>query len=140
MRLARRVLPPALLVLALLGAWELYVDLGGVDPLVLPAPHAVASSLYDDRSLLWNNFLVTAKEVLLGSALAVFLGFALSVAIRFSSTLRAAVYPLLIGSQAVPVVIIAPVLVLWLGFGLVPKLVVIVLVSFFPVVVTTLFF
>ncbi len=138
MRVVRRALPPAILLLALLGAWELYVDLGGVDSLVLPAPHAVASSLWNDRSLLWSNFLVTAEEVLLGSALAVVLGFALAVAIRFSNTLRAALYPLLIGSQAVPVVIFAPVLALWLGFGLGPKLVVIVLVSFFPVVVTTL--
>jgi putative hydroxymethylpyrimidine transport system permease protein len=138
MRLARRVLPPAILLLALFGAWELYVDLGGVDPLVLPPPHDVARSLYDDRSLLLSNFLVTAKEVVLGSVLAVVLGFGLAVAIRFSRTLRAAAYPLLIGSQAVPVVVIAPVLVLWLGFGLAPKLVVIALVSFFPVVVTTL--
>jgi putative hydroxymethylpyrimidine transport system permease protein len=137
-RLARRVLPPAILLIALLGAWELYVDLGGVDPLVLPPPHAVASSLWDDRSLLWSNLLVTAKEVLLGSTLAVVLGFALAVAIRFSNTLRAALYPLLIGSQAVPIVIIAPVLIYWLGFGLGPKLAVIALVSFFPVVVTTL--
>ena len=60
-----------LLVLALLiGAWELYVDLGGADPLVLPAPHAVARALYDDRGLLWSNFLTTAEEVLLGIALA----------------------------------------------------------------------
>ena len=44
------------------GAWELYVDLGGVDPLILPAPHAVASALYDDRATLWSNFLVTARE------------------------------------------------------------------------------
>jgi putative hydroxymethylpyrimidine transport system permease protein len=138
MRLARRVLPPAILLLALFGAWELYVDLGGVDRLVLPAPHDVARSLFDDRSLLLSNLLVTAKEVLLGGVLAVVLGFGLAVAIQFSRTLRAAVYPLLIGSQAVPVVVIAPVLLIWLGFGLAPKLVVIALVSFFPVVVTTL--
>ena len=52
--------PAALLILALLGAWELYVDLGGVDSLILPAPHAVAAAMYDDRGLLWSNFLVTA--------------------------------------------------------------------------------
>jgi putative hydroxymethylpyrimidine transport system permease protein len=138
MRLARRVLPPAILLLVLFGAWELYVDLGGVDRLVLPAPRDVARSLFEDRSLLLSNLLVTAKEVLLGGVLAVVLGFGLAVAIQFSRTLRAAVYPLLIGSQAVPVVVIAPVLLIWLGFGLAPKLVVIALVSFFPVVVTTL--
>lgn len=137
----RRVLkgvPPVLLLLTLLGIWELYVDLGGVDPLVLPAPHAVAKALYADRSLLWSNFLVTAREVMLGSLVALVLGLALAIGIHFSRTLRAALYPLIIASQAVPVVILAPVLVLWLGFGIAPKLVVIALVSFFSVVVTTL--
>ena len=68
MRSALNGWPALLLLLVLLGAWELYVDLGGADPLILPAPHAVASTLYTDRSLLWSNFLVTAEEVLLGIA------------------------------------------------------------------------
>jgi putative hydroxymethylpyrimidine transport system permease protein len=138
MRRLRQGLPAALLLAGLIGIWELYVDLHGATfSLVLPAPHQVAQALYTDRGLLWSNFLVTAKEVLLGILLAAAVGFMLSVAIHFSPTLRRAVYPLLVASQAVPVVILAPVLVLWLGFGLAPKLVVIALVSFFPIVVTT---
>jgi NitT/TauT family transport system permease protein/putative hydroxymethylpyrimidine transport system permease protein len=126
------------LLLALLGIWELYADLGGGDRLILPAPHDVAKALFTDRSLLWSNFLVTAQEVLLGILVAAIAGLALAVAIHFSRTLRAAVYPLLVASQTVPIPILAPVLVLWLGFGLLPKLVVIALVSFFSIVVTTL--
>jgi putative hydroxymethylpyrimidine transport system permease protein len=129
---------PALLLVALVGAWELYVDLGGADPLILPAPHAVATALYNDRSLLWSNFVVTAEEVLLGILLAAVAGFACAVAIHFSETLRRAVYPLLVASQTIPIPMIAPVLVLWLGFSILPKLAVIGLVSFFPIVVTTL--
>jgi NitT/TauT family transport system permease protein/putative hydroxymethylpyrimidine transport system permease protein len=129
---------PALLLLALLGIWELYVDLGGVEPLILPAPHAVASALFNDRSLLWSNFLVTAEEVLLGIAVAAAAGLVLAVAIHFSQSLRQAVYPLLVASQAVPVPILAPILITWLGFGILPKLAVIALVSFFSIVVTTL--
>jgi NitT/TauT family transport system permease protein/putative hydroxymethylpyrimidine transport system permease protein len=129
---------PALLLLALLGIWELYVDLGGVEPLILPAPHAVASALFTDRSLLWSNFLVTAEEVLLGIAVAAAAGLVLAVAIHFSRSLRQAVYPLLVASQAVPVPILAPILITWLGFGILPKLAVIALVSFFSIVVTTL--
>ncbi len=130
----------ALLVLVvLLGAWELYVDLGGANALILPAPHAVASALYRDRALLWSNFLTTAAEILLGIALAAVAGLAFAVALHFSRrTLRPAVYPLLIASQTIPIALLAPVLVLWLGFGLAPKLVVIALVSFFSIVVTTL--
>ncbi len=130
--------PAALLLLALLGGWEAFVDLGGADPLILPAPHAIAAALYDNRSLLWSNFIVTAEEVLLGIVLAAAAGFVCAVAIHFSLTLRRAVYPLLVASQTIPIPMIAPVLVLWLGFSILPKLVVIALVSFFPIVVTTL--
>ena len=130
---------PLLLLVLLLGVWELYVDLGGADPLILPPPHAVAQALYDDRSLLWSNFLVTAEEISLGILVAGATGLAFAIALHFSpGTLRPAVYPLLIATQAVPVVLLAPVLVLWLGFGLAAKLVVIAIVSFFSIVVTTL--
>lgn len=131
-------IPAALLLAGLLGAWELYVDLGGADPLILPAPHAIAKALYTDRSLLWSNFLVTAQEVLLGIVVAALLGLALALAIHFSRTLRRALYPLVIASQTIPIPMIAPLLALWLGFGIKPKLAVIALVSFFPIVVTAM--
>jgi NitT/TauT family transport system permease protein/putative hydroxymethylpyrimidine transport system permease protein len=128
-----------LLLTVLIGIWEAYVDLGGADPLILPAPHQVASALYTDRSLLWSNFLVTAEEVLLGIAAAAAIAFVCAIALHLSGrTLRPAVYPLLIASQTIPIPMIAPLLVLWLGFGILPKLVVIALVSFFSIVVTTL--
>jgi len=128
---------PLALLTVLIGVWELYVDLGGADPLILPPPHAIAKALYTDRGLLWSNFLVTAGEVLLGILVAACAGLLLALAVHFSKALRQALYPLLIASQAVPVPMIAPLLVLWLGFGIAPKLVVIALVSFFPIVVTT---
>jgi NitT/TauT family transport system permease protein/putative hydroxymethylpyrimidine transport system permease protein len=128
---------PLVLLALLIGIWELYVDLGGADPLILPTPHAVAKALYSDRGLLWSSFLVTAQEVLLGILVAACAGLLLALAVHFSKTLRQALYPLLIASQAVPIPMIAPLLVLWLGFGIAPKLVVIALVSFFPIVVTT---
>ncbi len=137
-RLGAAAWRPLLVVVALLGVWELYVDLGGADPLILPAPHAVAQSLYDDRSLLWSNFLVTAQEVLLGILVAAAAALVLATAMHFFVTVRSSVYPLLIASQTIPIPMLAPVLVFWLGFGILPKLVVIALVSFFSIVVTTL--
>jgi ABC-type nitrate/sulfonate/bicarbonate transport system permease component len=127
-----------LLVAVLLGGWELYADVGGVDDFILPAPSQIATALWDDRSLLWSNLLVTGQEVGLGILLALVLGFVLAVVLHFSGALRRGVYPLLVASQAVPIVIIAPLLVVWFGFGIVPKLAIIALVCFFPVVVTTL--
>jgi NitT/TauT family transport system permease protein/putative hydroxymethylpyrimidine transport system permease protein len=130
---------PAVVLALLIGGWELYADLGSSSRrLILPAPHEVAHALYSDRSLLWSNFLVTAQEVLLGILVAAAVAFVLAVAIHFSRTLRRALYPLLVASQAIPIPMIAPLLVLWLGFSVGPKLVVIALVSFFPIVVTTL--
>lgn len=128
----------ALLVLVLLGAWELYAELGGIDQFLLPAPSDVAASLWTDRGLLWDNFTVTAGEVLLGIAVSVAAGVALAVAIHLSRTLRRATYPLLVASQTIPIVIVAPLLVAWLGYDLGPKLAIVGLICFFPVVVTTL--
>jgi NitT/TauT family transport system permease protein/putative hydroxymethylpyrimidine transport system permease protein len=126
------------LLLGLLGLWELYVDAGGADPLILPAPHAVAVSLYDDRSLLWSNFLVSAEEILLGIVLAAAAAMLIASAMHFFVTVRRASLPLLIASQTIPIPMLAPILVLWLGFGLLPKVIVVALVSFFSIVVTTL--
>jgi NitT/TauT family transport system permease protein/putative hydroxymethylpyrimidine transport system permease protein len=131
------VLPPALLVIALLAAWELYVELADVEEQLLPAPHAVASALWSARGLLWHNFTVTAEEVVLGIGLALTAGFALAVLIHLAPIARRSLYPLLVGSQAVPIPVIGVLLVFWLGFGLFPKLLVIALICFFPVVVTT---
>ncbi len=135
---ARLIALPALLLAALLGLWETFVDLGGADPLLLPAPHAVARALYDDRALLWSSFLVTGREIALGIALGIVVALICSVGIHFSELARRAVYPLLVASQAVPIPLIAPLLLAVLGFAILPKLAIIALVAFFPVVVTTL--
>jgi len=100
-----------LLIAMLLGAWELYADVGGVDEFILPAPSQIGQALWDDRSLLASNLAVTAQEVGLGILVALVLGFVLAVALHFSGVLRRGAYPLLVASQAVPIVIIAPLLV-----------------------------
>jgi ABC-type nitrate/sulfonate/bicarbonate transport system permease component len=116
-------LPAALLALALLGAWELYVQLGSVSPIVLPAPHEVATEAWRNAGLLGANLELTAQEVGLGVLLALILGFVLGVLIHLSPTLRRAVYPLAVAAQAVPVALIAVLLVLGGGGGVLPKLV-----------------
>ena len=133
----RRAAAP-LLALALLGVWELYARSGAVDEFILPAPTAIAEAAYDDRALLWDNFWVTALEVAAGIAVSAAAAFALAVALHFNRTARGAIFPLLVGTQAVPIVIIAPLLVVWWGFGLAPKLAIVAIVCFFPIVVTTL--
>ncbi len=136
-RKAINALPAILLAAVLLGAWEIYVDVADVEADLLPAPHAVAAALWNNGDLLWRNFAVTAEEVALGLALALLSGFALAVALHLSPLLRRAAYPLAVGSQAIPIPVIGVLLVFWWGFGLFPKLVVIALICFFPVVVAT---
>jgi putative hydroxymethylpyrimidine transport system permease protein len=125
----------ALIVLVGLAGWEAIVRLGFVDELILPAPTQVADSLWTDRSLLAPDLATTTWEVLLGLAAAITAGALLGVAMHVSPRARNALRPLVIGSQAVPVPVIAPLVVLVLGFGLAPKVLLVALVCFFPVAI-----
>jgi len=131
------VIGAIVVLLALAGVWEGYVRVGDVSELVLPAPTDVARTLVEDRGLLLEDLGVTATEIGLGVLCALVIGALLGVALHLSPRLRDAVYPLLVISQAVPVPVLAPVLVFWLGFSLAPKLAIVALLCFFPVVVTT---
>lgn len=132
------MIAPGLILVALVGAWELYAVLGRVDPVILAAPHQIAQALWSDAGLLWPAFRVTAEEIVLGMLAAIAAGLLLAGAIHFSRVLRRALYPLLVGAQTVPIVIVAPLLVFWWGFGLAPKVAIVALVCFFPVVVPLL--
>lgn len=134
----RRWLLPGLAIVVLLGIWELYVKLSGVSSLVLPSPVDVGRALIDDRGTLWHNVKPTGAEIFLGIVSGAAFGLLAAAAMHFSGIVRHASYPLAAASQAVPIPLLAPLLVVWLGFGLLPKLIVIGLVSFFPILVTTL--
>ncbi len=131
----RLLLPPVVLLLALLGFWQLYVSARHLRPQIAPSPWRVITQGFDDRSALWQNTLPTLEETVLGFSVAVAVAWALAVAMAFSSLCRRAVYPLLVASQALPLIAVAPLVDLWLGFGLAPKLVVVAIVTFFPVTV-----
>jgi NitT/TauT family transport system permease protein/putative hydroxymethylpyrimidine transport system permease protein len=125
----------AVIVIAALAGWEALVQADVVDSLLLPAPTEVASSLWNDRGLLGPDLAVTLQEVLVGLLAAVAVGAALGIGMHLSGALRRALRPLVIGSQAVPIPVIAPLLILVLGFGLVPKVLLVALVCFFPVTI-----
>ena len=127
-----------LLLLGLLGAWQLYAGPASDQDLILASPSEIAHALWDDRSLLWSNLVVTGQEVVLGLLLGLAVGVACALAVHAFEPLRKAVLPLLAASQAVPLVVLAPVLVTWFGFDLLPKLVIVALVTFFPIAVNTL--
>lgn len=120
---------------ATVALWQLATVWRRVPPWLLPTPWRVATTLWQARALIGQNSVVTLEETLIGFALAVLLGMALAVAIHLSPLLGRLVMPWLVVSQTVPLLAFAPLLAVWFGFGLLPKVIVVFLVAFFPVVV-----
>jgi ABC-type nitrate/sulfonate/bicarbonate transport system permease component len=136
--IARRWGPPLLFIAALLVAWEAYCRLAGVSPVVLPAPSRILEQLWSFRADAVRHTLPTLTETATGLAVSVVVSVAAAVVMDRFETVRRALQPLLVASQTVPVVAIAPLLVLWFGFGLAPKVLIVVLVTFFPVTIALL--
>jgi NitT/TauT family transport system permease protein len=130
----RRLLPAASFVIAL-ALWEVAVRGGWVAEYILPAPSMIAEEIYKSRWLLLTHSYVTALEILLGFVLAVVLGIALAILLVYVRVLEPIIYPWVVVSQVVPKVAIAPLFLMWLGFGLLPKVFIAFLVAFFPILV-----
>ena len=137
----RRWVLPALLLAALLGAWQLaastgaMADLLGLEEFLVPSPAEIATALWENRSLLAENAWVTLQEIVLGLGCALLVGVGFAVLMHLSGLIRDAAYPLIVASQTIPIVVIAPILLTWFGFGIGPKIVVVALICFFPITV-----
>ena len=128
-----------LFVLLVLALWEIYVRAADVPKYLFPAPSQIVVSFKEDWStILWPAMWVSSREVLVGFAISVVFGIGIAIVLHMFGPLRRAVYPLLISSQTIPIVVIAPILVILLGFGILPKLVIVALICFFPIVVNGL--
>lgn len=136
-RVLRVQLLPALVVVGLLGIWQAVVAVFNIKDYVLPAPTAILSKAVSDADLLLPNLRVTIVEMLLGFGLATVVGIGLGILIAGSAVFRRGVFPLVIASQTVPVIAIAPVLVIWFGYDILPRVLVTALVAFFPLTVNT---
>jgi ABC-type nitrate/sulfonate/bicarbonate transport system permease component len=135
--MTRALLAGLLLVLFVL-AWQGVATLDSVDDLTLASPVETWDALRADWSLLIDNAAVTLVEVLLGLAISVAAGVAFAVAMHLIRPLRDAAYPLLVASQAIPVVVLAPIFVLAFDYGIGPKLAIVALICFFPITVNLL--
>ena len=128
---------PLLILGTLAGLWELWVQLGEVPQWQLPAPSAIGRELADSRDLLWHHTLVTLEEVALGFLAALAAGVALAWLIVYSRILERSIYPIVIASQTIPIIAIAPLLLIWVGYGITSKVIVVALISFYPIAVNT---
>jgi NitT/TauT family transport system permease protein len=127
---------PTTLVAGILIWWAI-VKIFSIPSYLLPSPPQVATALVNSRAELGADSWVTLRESLLGLALAVVVGIPLGAAIVFSRPLSRIVYPSVVASQAVPKVALAPILLVWLGYGATPKIIVAATIAFFPIVITT---
>lgn len=132
---AIRIGAPCVAIALLLAAWQAACSLGLVPSFMLPSPMDVARALVDDAGLLAAHAGATVAEALIGLAGGIALGFAIAVAMERFPLLDAALSPLVTVSQTIPVVAVAPLLVLWFGYGMLPKALLVVLTTFFPITV-----
>jgi len=136
-RLGRMAIPAAVM-LGLLMVWEFGANFLKISEFLLPRPTIVAEELVSSWTLLTRHAGITLVEIVGGFVLAVGIGIPLAVAITYSRIVEAVIHPLLVAAQTIPKVALAPILVVWLGFGLAPKLLVAFLIAFFPVVISTI--
>ena len=139
-----RWLLPALFLGALIGLWQIASSTGviaealSLEDFLVPSPAEIATALWENRGLLAENAWVTLREMLLGIGVALLVGVGFAMAMHFSGFVLRSTYPLVIASQTIPIVVIAPILVVWFGYGLTPKIVIIALICFFPITVNAL--
>lgn len=131
------ILVPAVILLAVLAAWEALTRLRDIKAYVLPSPSLIVRRLSTDWPTLVFHFQVTLLEMLLGFGLAFVVAMTLGVLIAHSPAIRRGLYPFVIASQTVPVIAIAPVLIIWFGYNILPRVLVTALLAFFPLTVNT---
>ncbi len=131
----RTAAPPSLLIAAGLALWQLVVTADSVNPQLLPGPWLILRSTWDDRADIWPAVGVTTEEAVLGMAVAVVVAVLIAVSIDSFRSVRGSFYPVIVASQTVPIIALAPLVLVWWGFGLVPKIILVALFSFFPITV-----
>lgn len=136
-RALREYLPPLVLLAALIGLWEAWVAVADTPAYRLPAPSAIWRAFVEGRDVLPTHVATTVVEALAGLFVGAVAGVGVAIAVHAIALVRRVLYPLLVGSQTVPMVVLAPLLVLWFGFGYTPKVVVVALIVFFPVAIST---
>ncbi len=128
------VVAPLALTLFVLSGWQIYVWLSDIRPQVLPGPIRIVRESVESAGAIWAHALVTMSEVAAGFAISIVCALALGLLLDLSTPLRRAVYPIIVASQTVPIPVVAPLMIVWFGFGVLPKIIVIGLFTFVPIV------
>lgn len=129
---------PVLVLVLILILWQFSASWFDIPDYLLPTPAAIVQEFVSEFSTLWSHGMTTLSEVLTGFVLSVAIAIPLAILIVYSVAMERALYPLLVISQVVPKVSVAPLFVVWLGFGLGPKVIIVFLIAFFPIVIDTI--
>lgn len=127
--------PALILLITLLALWQVYVQVSQISPLFLPSPTAIMAALAQNWPIIYDNSVQTLLETVLGILLATMFGLAMAILLDVSSWMRRAIYPLLVISQTIPMIALAPLLLIWIGPDIRSKLIVVIIYCFFPVAV-----
>ncbi|RUS47339.1 ABC transporter permease [Cohnella sp. AR92] len=127
---------PIVALLAAVVLWQLVVSLADVPMYILPSPLDTANALFEDFGVIVGHVGTTLYESVVGFLLSIALAFALAILMDSFAVVKKSLYPILIVSQTIPTIVITPILIIWFGFGLLPKVLVIVMVCFFPICIS----
>ena len=127
---------PIVLSIILLSLWEVIVQLGKIEKYILPAPTDVIKVLISDFKAMLPHIGATLYEGFIGFLIAIVLSIILAIIMDVSSIIKKSLYPLLVVSQTIPTIALAPLFIIWFGFGALPKIIVVVIVCFFPIVIS----
>lgn len=136
-RWRRNLIPPFLLIIFVILVWQTVALSSGLSAFILPSPIQVLQAGWETREVLGSAITTTMLETMIGLTIATILGVLIAAAIDLSSVVRRALYPILVASQTVQILAIAPLLIIWFGFSMLPKVMIVVLICFFPLAVNT---
>lgn len=136
MKQKHAIVMPILVFVLSIALWEVCVKSFQIPLYVLPAPSAILTSLIENKAILFSHALVTLQEALLGLGIAVLAAMGLAILMDMSKTFKHSIFPHLVVTQTVPVMVLAPLFSIWLGFGMTPKVLIVIFMCFFPIVIS----
>ena len=136
MKKNRRIVMPLLVFILVIGGWELYVRAFDISLYILPSPSKIISALIENMDILMQHSLVTLEESVLGLLISTFFALVISIGMDLSKTFKTSIYPYLIVTQTVPIMVLGPLFSIWFGFDLLPKILIVIFMCFFPIAIS----
>lgn len=136
MKQNKKYMLPIITLILVLGIWELLVKMFEISSYILPAPSKIASAVITDFANLWTHSMVTLQEAVLGLVISTVLAVVIAVVMDVSQTIYHSLFPYLVVTQTIPVLVLGPLFTIWFGFGMMPKVLIVILMCFFPIVIS----